>query len=93
MGIQVGTVFSELANVEPIYCSGVAYVIVDHGNLHFALYQETILGDGTRDRVIVKRIVMPQGGYLAGAAMTEFEMQAARKSGLGPAELMLAAHA
>jgi hypothetical protein len=85
--------FSELANVSPVYCSGLAYVIADGGNLHFALYQETVLGDGTRDRVIVQRLIMPADAWIEARGLTEFEMQAAGKPGLKPIDLLKAARA
>ena len=93
MAIHADAVFSELASVVPVYCSGLAYVIVDGGNLHFALYQETVLGDGTRDRVIVQRIIMPAASWLEARDLTVFEIEAARQLGASSSDFLLAVRA
>lgn len=77
MGHAAVTVFSELANLTPIYCSGVAGVLVEGGNIHVSYYQETRLGDGSVDRVIVLRIIVPSAAVSQGRAMVDFEIAAA----------------
>lgn len=67
--------FVEAASVKTRYFSGAAHVFVDGANIHFALYQEQVSADGTVERIIVARCVMPEANWLALRDMTEFAMR------------------
>lgn len=73
-----GFVYSELADIRPIYCTGVASAYLEHGNLHVAYFQEVRLGDGTIEKVIVARLVIPEETVMAGRALVNFEIAAHR---------------
>lgn len=69
-------IYSELADLTPIYCSGVAYAHLDHGNLHVGYYREERTCDGTLDRVIVLKLIIPEDAVMNGRAVINFEMNA-----------------
>ncbi len=72
--------YSEVLGIQPIYCSGLAHVSLDNGNLHFSLYQEIVCADGTRERTIVLRVIMPEKTWVAASEETYFQITAAKAS-------------
>lgn len=82
MTAKLNVIYSELAEITPIYCSGVASVHLDHGNLHIAYYREEITGDGILQRVIVFRIILPEKALSEARGLVDFEITA-RKLGSG----------
>lgn len=78
MGSKEGAVYSELAEVRPIYVSGVANAYLERGNIHVSYFQETRLGDGTVDRIIVLRLIISEAAVMDGRAVVNFEIAANR---------------
>lgn len=78
MGSVGGVIYSELADIRPVYCTGVASAYLEHGNLHVAYYQTVRLGDGAIEKVIVARLVIPESTVAAGRAIVNFEIAAHR---------------
>lgn len=78
MGSKGGVVYSQLLDIVPIYCSGVAHCHLEHGNLHVAYYRNEIAGDGTLERVIVFKLIIPEDAVMDGRAVVNFEIAAHR---------------
>ena len=72
MGQSQGPTFMEHADVTQVYCSGAAHVFIDGNNLHASFYQEHQAGDGTRERVIVLRLVIPVKAMMQGREFADF---------------------
>jgi hypothetical protein len=76
MGRDGCAVYSEHSDIEPVYCSGVASVMVDQGNLHFSFYSEHMAGDGSKERVIVARLVLSASAFASVRKAVDFEVAA-----------------
>lgn len=78
MGSKGGVVYSQLADITPVYVTGLASVHLDHGNLHISYFRNEIAPDGTLDRVIVVRLIIPESAVMEGRAAVNFEIDAHR---------------
>lgn len=74
MGTKGGVIYSELSDITPVYCSGVASVHLDRGNLHIAYYRDGMTADGTLERVIVFRLIVPEVAVGEGRRLVDFEI-------------------
>jgi len=83
----------ELAPIQPIYVSGIAYAKIIDGMMNVGLFHERATADGRNERVIVAKLIFPgtdsivKRAVIVGQAMLEAALlEQAELEGGGPPE-------